>query len=196
MAVQRGVRIYCQNARARKQQQSAQGGLGAEKAREQALRNQEDPADMPLPLQSDEEITRNYRQAGRKYGDSGLYNVTYTTDAQAGNVDLYEKRAVVGTQRQGKAYVANPSPDDLPDKALIKGLRTEIKKELTGHLDEVKRVLDLHLASFGGPRFKPADKPGASGTQVAHSGKIKPMAVGPPAGRNEAGCCATEVDGG
>ena len=32
----------------------------------QALRNQEDPADMPLPLQSDEEITRNYRQAGRK----------------------------------------------------------------------------------------------------------------------------------
>ena len=31
------------------------------------------------------------------------------------------------------------SPDDLPDKALIKGLRTEIKKELTGHLDEVRR---------------------------------------------------------
>lgn len=196
MAVQRGVRIYCQNARARKQRQSMQGlgSLGAEAAREKALKNGDGNANMPMPLQSDEEITRNYRQAGRKYKDSSLYNVTLSGAADSGDVDLYHKRSIIGTQHQGQ-YIPHPSEDDLPDKSLIRGLRNEIKKELNGHLDEVRRVLDLHLQSFGGPRFRPAEKPGHDAKQVAHSSHIKPVAVGPPGERSEGACCSTEVEG-
>lgn len=180
MAVQRGVRIYCQNAKAKTSNWSMKrGSLGAPNAGVNTLKSALPEHDMPPPLQNDDEITRHYRRATRQFGAANIYSVLHPEDPDATprDIDLYDRRKGIGTEHDDDEE--RFATQRLPDSRLLEELRSEIKTELDSHLDEVKRMLDSHVQSLGAPvRLKPPDRP----AQTAIPGPLKPVASGPPQG--------------